>query len=174
MPLPDAPVRPQTVVLAFWCWVLTTVVSLVALVLTLTSPIWDLAVQAGLRNANTSSGLVFDVQSVVNTAKIVLVIVFLVFAAIYLLFAFKMYGGRNWARIVLTIFGALGALSAFTPTSRSVTVNSQVFDVNSGLWATYVTAILSVVGIVLMYLPQSNPYFKQSLAYRSAQKLIRG
>ena len=143
-------------------------VSLIATVITLTSPIWDQAVAYGAAQANTAN---IDVQALVTGVKVVVVVVALIFVAVYLLFAVKMYGGRNWARIVLTIFGALTVLSAFTPTSRTVTVNSRIYDVNTGQWATYLTAVLAIVGIVLMYLPQSNPYFKQSLAYRSAQKL---
>lgn len=169
--LPDPPVRPQTVVIAFWCWIATVVVSVIGLFITLNSPIWEQAIAYGARQSNAAN---INVESLVNGLKIVTVVIALVLIGVYLLFAVKMYGGRNWARIVLTIFGVLGALSALTPTSRTVTVNSQVYDVNTGAWASYVTALLAVVAIVLMYLPQSNPYFKQSLAYRSAQKLTRG
>ncbi len=148
---------------AFGCWMASIVISLIGLIITLTSPIWDLAVSAGLRS---SGNVTIDAQSLVTTAKVFLVVVFLIFAGVYLLFAFKMYAGRNWARIVLTVFGALAVLSAFTPTSRSVTVNSQVFDVNSGAWANYVTAALAIAGIVLMYLAPSAKYFTASKAFR--------
>ena len=162
--LPPEPVRPTTVTAAFWCWIATTVVSLIGLIITLTSPIWDQAVTAGLRQSNSTVQV--DAQSVVTFAKVFLIVVFLIFAGVYLLFAFKMYAGRNWARIVLTVFGALALLSAFTPTSRSVTVNAQVFDVNSGQWASYLTGIIAIVGIVLMYLAPSNKFFADSKARR--------
>ena len=158
------PVRPNTVTYAFYCWLATTVVSLIGLIITLTSPVWDQAVQEGIRTS--ASNVSINVQSLVNTAKIILVVVFLIFAAVYLLFAFKMYAGRNWARIVLTVFGALTLLSAFTPTSRTVTVNAQVFDVNSGQWANILTGILALAGIVLMYLTASNKFFADSKAAR--------
>lgn len=168
--LPPEPVRPNTVTYAFWCWLATTAVSLVGLILTLTSPIWDQAVAAGVQ---TSGGVTLDVQSLVTTAKVFLVAVFLIFAGVYLLFAFKMYAGRNWARIVLTVFGALTLLSAFTPTSRTVTVNSTVYDVNSGQWANYLTAALALAGIVLMFLAASNKFFTESKAYKQAKQQIR-
>jgi len=93
-----------------------------------------------------------------------------IFVGVYLLFAWKMFAGRNWARIVLTVFGALSLLSALTPTSRTVTVNSETYNVTTGAWAGWVQALLAVAGIVLMYLPLSNAYFKQSKAFRQANR----
>ncbi len=171
--LPPEPVRPQTVTFAFWCWLATAVVSIIGLVLTLTSPIWDLAVQAGTRQQGVNLQGV-SVEGVVTTAKIFVAVVALVFVGVYLLFAFKMNAGRNWARIVLTVFGALTLLSAFTPTSRTVTVNSQVFNVDSGAWAGYVTAALAVAGIVLMFLAPSNKFFTEAKAYKQAKQQIHG
>jgi len=68
----------------------------------------------------------------------------------------------------------LTLLSAFTPTSRTVTVNSQVFNVDSGAWAGYVTAALAIAGIVLMFLAPSNKFFTEAKAYKQAQQQIRG
>lgn len=170
--LPPEPARPNTVTFAFYCWLATAAVSIIGLILTLTSPIWDLAVQAGTRQQGGNlSGI--DVQSLVTTTKIFVVVIALIFVAVYLLFAFKMYAGRNWARIVLTVFGALTLLSAFTPTSRTVTVNSQVFNVDSGAWAGWVTALLAVAGIVLMFLTPSNKFFTDAKTYKQAKQQIR-
>ena len=109
--------RPNTVTCAFWCWIATTVVSLIGLVLTLTSPIWDLAVAAAPgRQRRACSGTMCRAWSTRSRSSPWSIA--LIFVAVYLLFAFKMYAGRNWARIVLTVFGALSLLSAFTPTSR--------------------------------------------------------
>jgi len=78
-----------------------------------------------------------------------------------------MYGGRNWARIVLTVLAAFGVLSAVTPTTGSVTVNGTTYTAtNYGI--NWVTGILAVVAIVLMYLPQSNVYFREAKAHRKS------
>jgi hypothetical protein len=164
--LPPEPVRPNTVNLAFWCWILTTVASLVGLIITLTASVWTDAVNAGIRQSGQSVNI--DVQSLVNTVKIISVIFFLIFAAVYLLFAFKMRAGRNWARIVLTVFGALSLLSTFTSSTSSVTVNGQTYASNSG--PGWVTGLLALAGIVLMYLPQSNQFFADAKARRLAQR----
>ena len=58
-------------------------------------------------------------------------------------------------------------LSAFTPTSRSVTVNPQVFDVSSGHGPATSPRALAVAAIVLMYLgARRRKYFTASKAYR--------
>jgi hypothetical protein len=162
--LPPAPVRPLTVKLAFYDLLLMTAASLVLLIVTLNSPIWDLAVQAGLREADTQ-GVTIDATSLVTTTKIIIVVVFGIFAALYLFFAFMMYGGRNWARIVLTVLGALSVLTAVTPTTGSVTVNGSTYTAtNYGI--NWVSGLLAVAAIVLMYLPQSNIYFRAAKAHR--------
>ena len=107
----DPPARPTSVTLAFLAWVVMTALSLLSLVFVLTSPIWDQAVAAGLRTADVN-GVQIDASTLVNTAKITSVVGFLIGAALYLLFACKMRDGRNWARVVLTIIGVLGVLSA--------------------------------------------------------------
>jgi hypothetical protein len=155
----------MTVKLAFYDWLLMTALSVVTLIVTLNSPIWDLAVQAGLRQANTQGGVAINASSLVTTTKIIIVVVFGIFAALYLFFAFMMYGGRNWARIVLTVLGALTVLTAVTPTTGSVTVNGTTYTAtNYGI--NWISGILAVVAIVLMYLPQSNIYFKAAKAHR--------
>ncbi len=164
--LPPEPVRPMTVTLAFWDWILMVVVSAISVVVVFTSPVWDQAIAAGAASANTTGNLYVNVQSLVTTVKVIAVSFFVVFAALYLFFAFKMNAGRNWARIVLTVVAALAVISGFTATS-TVTVNGQVFSPGSQIFG-WISALLAVAAIVLMYLPQSNAYFTASKAHRQA------
>ncbi|MBM9475752.1 hypothetical protein JL107_04765 [Nakamurella flavida] len=154
---PAKPTRPGTVTGAFVCWVLTAVASIVGVVVVLTSPIWQQAIDEAARQGNLdASGI--DVNNLVTVGKVLVIGVAVVLVALYLLFAFKMRAGRNWARIVLTVLGAFTVLSAFTPTTRGrVTVNGQEFVANSG--PGWITAVLAIAGLVLMYLPASNAYF---------------
>ena len=81
----------------------------------------------------------------------------------YLLFAFKMYAGRNWARIVLTVFGAFGAAQRVHPDdgrspSTGETIRRELRGKSIIPW---ISGLLALAGIVLMYLPQSNEYFKR-------------
>lgn len=164
----DPPARPTSVTLAFLAWVVMTALSLLSLVFVLTSPIWDQAVAAGLRTADVN-GVQIDASTLVNTAKITSVVGFLIGAALYLLFAFKMRDGRNWARVVLTIIGVLGVLSALLPSYRSVTVNGTTFVVqNYGIH--WISLALLVAALILMFVPASNAYFTASKAYRQAHR----
>jgi hypothetical protein len=162
------PARPTSVTLAFFAWLLMTALSLISLLFVLTSPIWDQAVTAGLQTVDTN-GVRIDASTLVNTAKITSVIGFLIGAALYLLFAFKMRAGRNWARVVLTVIGVLGVLSAVLPTYRSVTVNGTTYVVqNYGIH--WISLALLVAALVLMFLPASNAYFAASKAYRQTHR----
>ncbi len=165
--LPPEPTRPTTVSYSFWCWIATTVAGLANLILTLTSPVWALAIEAAARESSTRNPI--DVTALVNVLKVIVVIVFLISMAIYLLFAFKMRAGRNWARIVLTVFGALSLLFVVTPTSRSVTVGTQTFEASQGQWVGWLTAALVVAGIVLMYLAPSNKFFAEAKTYKQVK-----
>ncbi len=165
--LPPAPVRPITVTIAFWIWMLGILASLVGLIIVLTSSIWEQAIAAGRLSTGSTGAINVDASSLVTTVKIIAVVVFVIIAGLYLFFAIKMYTGRNWARIVLTVLGALSVLSAFTPTYGTVTVNGQTFTGSSPVvnWA---SGLISLAAIVLMYLPLSNAYFTASKAHRMA------
>lgn len=166
--LTEPPARPSTVTLAFWAWLVMTALSLVSLIIVLTSPIWDQAVAAGLRAADVN-GVDINASTVVNAAKITSVVGFLIGAALYLLFAFKMRAGRNWARVVLTVVGVLGVLGAVLPTYRSVTVNGNTFVVQT-YGVHWISLAVLVAALVLMFMPASNAYFTASKAYRQAHR----
>lgn len=156
------PAAPGSVKGAFLIYLLAALLAALGIVLSLTSNIWDDAIAAG---ANTSG---LDTQTVVNTAKIVTVVVGAILLALYLLFAFKMRAGRNWARIVLTVLSALSIASSFSA-SASVTVNGNVYKSTSTQATGWIGAVLGIIAIVLMFLPASNAYFSASKAARSQQ-----
>ena len=121
-----------------------------------------------IRQGNTTTNGV-SAQQLVNIARGIAIGVFAVFALLYVFFAIMMYLGRNWSRIVLTVLGALGIISSFTPTTTTVTVNDQVYSSGSQTYG-YIGGVLTIIAIVLMYLPAANAYFRESKAYRQAAK----
>jgi hypothetical protein len=72
------------------------------------------------------------------------VVIALAFAGLYVLFAFKARAGRNWARIALTVLTALGVLALVIGGFSVVGILSTV---------------VSVVAVVLLFLPASNQHF---------------
>jgi hypothetical protein len=78
----------------------------------------------------------------------------LLFGALVLVFALRMHARRNWARIALTVCGALVALPV---------VNIHVVDLPG--WAAAIiigVALIGIAGIVLLYVPASNEFFRSS------------
>ncbi|MEU5691475.1 hypothetical protein [Actinosynnema sp. NPDC020468] len=147
-PLSDAEVAgstplqaPKEVRTSFWLWIVGAAVSVISALLTLTQR--D-EVEQQLRDTPQGKQLSADqLAAAVNAGLLVAVLVALVFAGLYVLFAFKAKAGRNWARIVLTVLTLLGLLALL----RTASVLG-VF-----------TNLISVIAIVLLYLPASKAYF---------------
>jgi len=148
----QAAVTPPTEVLgAFWGYVVAAVVTLVAGLLSLGQ---KQEVIDSVRAANKQGGSLTEdqINQVANLLITVVVVVAVIFAALYLLFAFKLRAGRNWARIVLTIIAALALLSLLFGRAGSVTG--------------YIGELAAVIAAVLSYLPASNSYFTAAKASR--------
>lgn len=87
---------------------------------------------------------------------VVFAVLYLIALALVALFAFKMRSGRNWARIVLTVLGAIGILLNL----------GGLFGGGSAGGGNVVDLILPIVQLVLlgaaiflMYRPAANAYF---------------
>ncbi len=162
---PQAGVKPATpgsVWIAWLIYLLAAVAAVVGIVLVVTSNVWNQAINdAAAQNSNV------NVQSLINSAKVITVAIGVIFAALFLFFDFMMRAGRNWSRIVLTVLSALSILSAFGASASSrVTVNGHVYSASSSTGIGWAQGALSVLAIILMYLPASNAYFRASLAFR--------
>ncbi|MGW5055416.1 hypothetical protein [Actinokineospora sp. NPDC004072] len=151
-PMPAAPdarpepsaARPRTVTIAFWLWIAVSAVLLLSLAGALT--IDRASVEQALREANTgiSGDQLKQAADVFVAVAIALPLIFLV---AFVGCAFPMRAGRNWARIVLTVFGGLLILLTLLGTAGA----------NAGV----AVAIIALVAaaIVPMYVRDSNEYF---------------
>jgi hypothetical protein len=167
---PTPPDRPGSVTGAFVCYLLTIVAIIVSAVVTMTSSVWDRAVEEAARQSQTT----FDVDAAVTGVRVVAIAFAVVLAGLLLFFAIKMLHGRNWARIVLTVLSGLTILSALSgQVQQSVEINGRVFEATNSGWSNWLGAVVAAVAIVLMYLPASNQYFARSKQYRAMQ-LLRG
>jgi len=156
VPQPRAIEAPSSVKGAFVIYVVTALISLVGIVITLTSDIYDRAINEAA-NAGAVTGEI-SASQIVTIAKTVTIVVGVLFLALYLFFAVKMRAGRNWARIVLTVLSGLSILSVAN--TGSVTVNNRVYSSSMSLISGWVGAALAVLAIVFLYLAASNAYFR--------------
>jgi hypothetical protein len=134
---------PQLVNISFWLLIASAaifVVSALAGLGTLDDPrfrdVFDSQVQG------TGAGVTYeDMKGVIAGTLVVFAIIGL---ALYLLVAFFVRKGKNWARVLGTVFAALSVLGLFGPPSFAT-----------------IGTLLGIAAIVLLYLPGAAPYFRR-------------
>jgi hypothetical protein len=136
---------PTLVNISFWLILAGGVLTLIGIPLALAmfnSPAFAAAVQEAMRNQRNSPDI--SVENLRGIASTTWVVVSLIGAGLYALVAFGIRRGKNWARILGTVFAAISLLGL-----------TQI-----GLGT--ITILLGVAAIVLLYLPGSAPYFRKT------------
>ncbi|MCE7005597.1 hypothetical protein LWC34_22615 [Kibdelosporangium philippinense] len=136
---PPKPAVPKEVNIAFWVWVLSAVVSTVLQAIDV-----DVVVQQFLQQSVGRP----EAQLPPSTIKTMLYVGFIAGALLMVFFAWKMRSGRNWARIVITAFAVAGLFS-------------QASAVGFSDWLALVSVVITAAGLVYMFMPPSNAYFRQ-------------
>jgi uncharacterized membrane protein len=129
--------RPTTVTAAFWILIVGLILDLITAIVVISTGI---ALAGGAVDVDGAS---FGGGVMIATGVILIVILL-----IELFILRKMRDGRNWARIVITVLEVLGILSLLSGVSTLGIIG----------------AIISVVVIVLMWVRQSNDYFRAAKA----------
>ncbi len=94
-----------------------------------------------------------QLDSAVTAAIAVGIVIGLVFLVLYVLLAFQVRKGKNWARIITVIlaaFGILGGVSALVGSGSAVSTAVSI-----------TTAIIDIALIVLLFRRDSNAYFSR-------------
>jgi hypothetical protein len=139
------PMPPREVLIAFWLIIAAAVLSAVDILLSLTqvgpatTAIFN---DPQFQDALSESGGL-DPEAITGAVAVMVVIFGLISIGLYLLVAFGVKAGKNWARILGTVFAALSLFGL-----------AQV-----GLGT--VVILLGVAAIVLLFLPVSSAYFKE-------------
>jgi hypothetical protein len=153
--VPGAPPKPPgTVTGAFVLYLISAVATILVGLLVFTGPA-KRSIHEQLEGQPVNSGGL-SVDQLVQITQWVAFVASLVIGAVMLLFIFKMRAGRNWARIVITVFAVLGLLSLFS-------------GYRSGQGWDFIGPALAVLALVLMWVPASNEYFKAHARYRAGQ-----
>lgn len=148
LPSSTSPV-PQLVNISFYLLILSAVISVLSLLLIipmLDEP--DMRRQFEDQLAAQGQGEVpfEDLKAMIIG---ILVVFAVITAGLYALVAFNVRKGKNWARILGTVFAALSILGLFSPS-----------------WATIGT-LAGIAAIVLLYLPGAAPYFNKQQPFAS-------
>jgi hypothetical protein len=134
---------PTTMTVAFWCYIVAAVVSIVAsLVLFGQKPSLINQLQTGNTTLTPDQA-----RTAANLGLTVGLVIAIIVAGLFVLFAFKLRAGRNWARIVMLIIAILSLLSLLTGASGGgVSALGLIGD------------LAAIVGAVFSFLPASNAY----------------
>ena len=131
MSFPVTTARPTVVTVAFWLWIVSVVVALVAFALSVSTLVSSSSTLQGPAGAGFIAGS-FAAP--------------FIGAALRIVFAIFLLRGANWARIVLTVLGALIVLSS-------------LFSLFTGNLIVLVELVAVVVAVVLSWLPSAKPFF---------------
>ncbi|GLZ38209.1 hypothetical protein [Actinokineospora sp. NBRC 105648] len=151
---PPAPARPKSVDLAFNLWLASAILGVVGfvLVLVLGKDAMREAARKSLQQSNTAF-TPSQLDTAVNASLIFAGVIAVLSFGLFLLFAFKMRAGRNWARLTLAI---LGLLYVLLNVLGVVGGDQAVLDTVVGI-----VQILLVVGaIYYMFTKEAKAYFE--------------
>ena len=137
---------PNTVNIAFWLYVAGAVLSVISGIITIAVVSGSRADQVRVIEQQGADLRGLTAQQVADASVTFLVtwsIVTLIFwAVVFVLFAYFMRRGANWARIVLTVLTVLSLLNLLT-----------------GFGTGLLQVLATIVAVVLMWLRPSNEYF---------------
>jgi hypothetical protein len=89
--------------------------------------------------------------SMVSAMQVLLGFSIAIFAGLFVLFAVKMRTGRNWARVLLTIYTAMGVWSFLTSVASSGAELSLIWSLAE--------VAFGVTAVIYMFRPESTKYF---------------
>ena len=139
---------PKMVNNAFWMIIAAGALSLISLLVAIPT-LDDPAMRSTFEQQMQGSGANIDFESIKGIVIGTMVVMGLIGAGLYALVAFNVRKGKNWARILGTVFAALSIFS--------------ILPLGIGT----VAVLLGIAAIVMLYLPASAPYFQKQQPFGS-------
>ena len=166
---PPRPPLPQTVRRAHYCILAGGVLAILGIVATLTQA-------SAIRSALETSDLNADqntINSLVTATMVLACVIGLVEVGLWVWMAFATKAGKNWARVLSTVFFGLNAASAIISTlvyfadsaSSSSASTFASSDTTIGQVATWLEFLAGLAAIILLWNRQSSAYFKPQVAF---------
>ncbi|TJY69877.1 hypothetical protein E4J89_09265 [Arthrobacter sp. CAU 1506] len=149
------PTRPREVVIAFWLIIaaaaltaIETLTELSNLDGTMATVLQDPSVREALGEQGGQFSDAELSQMMSGTLGVIIVVTAVIAVGLYLLVAFGVKAGKNWARITGTVFAALSLFGLFN------------------FWFGTLSVLLGIAAIVLLFLPASNQFFQATKAHK--------
>ena len=139
---PGAGGVPKMVNNAFWMIIAAGALWLISLLVAIPA-LDDPAMRSTFEEQMRAGGADIDFESIKGVVIGTMVVMGLIGAGLYALVAFNVRKGKNWARILGTVFAALSIFSLLPLSVGSIAV------------------LLGIAAIVMLYLPASAPYFQK-------------
>lgn len=149
-----AAAAPKEVQTAFRLWIANIVLGVVGSLLSLLI-FDDLVAMAELPPGVTPEQAALGA----TVGAIFVAVLTLVFLGLGLLFAFKMRAGRNWARITLTVLGAIAVLFSLLSFGSSSAVAGVGLVGILSVVITVIQTLLIIAAIYFMFRPAAAQYF---------------
>lgn len=143
---------PQLVNISFWLLIASGVLFVISIVMgigMLNDPQMRSTFDEAIRNSG-SSGAQLNFEDIKGALAGFLIVIAIIGAGLYALVAFFVRKGKNWARILGTVFAALSVFGLFGVPSLGT-----------------VGTLAGIAAIVLLYLPASAPYFRKQQTFGS-------
>lgn len=149
------PVPPREVMTGFWLILaagLLTLIYLTTTYLSIADSVSFSMLSDSDRQTVQDAGMTEETfRSVFVTTGVVLSLIVLL---VYVLIAFLVRRGKNWARILGTVFAALSAVWAMLSLLSGLAFSSPVELI------ALLGSLAGIAGIVMLYRPQAKPYFQ--------------
>ncbi|PKW13011.1 hypothetical protein [Saccharopolyspora spinosa] len=163
-PVPEpAPTSPQALLVARWLWIGSVLIGVVQAFIQLVDRPQLIAELRQLQPGMSQ----MDLEAAANSGIMVTFLLKAMILLLYVVLSRRMLEGRNWARIVLTVFGGFGIFNAVLTVLTVSLVGTALIRELSGVAITGVDVVFSLVvmlveiaAIVFMYRPDSNRFFR--------------
>lgn len=140
---------PQLVNISFWLLIASGVIYVISMLIgvgQLDDPLMRSTFEDAMRSGG--AGGEFSYEDIKGVLAGTLVVFAIIGAALYALVAFFVRKGKNWARILGTVFAGLSVFGLF-----------QVPSIGT------LGTLMGIAAIVLLYLPAAAPYFRKQLPF---------
>lgn len=146
---------PREVMTGFWLILAAGVLTLIYMIassLSITAEDIFRSVSAEDRQVFEDAGMTEEtLRSFAVTTGVVMSLIVLL---VYVLIAFLVRRGKNWARILGTVFAALSAVVALLSLVTGLAFSSPLELIS------LLASLAGIAGIVMLYRPQAQPYFQ--------------